>query len=65
MNLRNVFAVAAAAVVSFGLAGAAVLASAVAAGIMASSKGRPTLTPSPRRTVRRVRCFFVMNMFCP
>jgi hypothetical protein len=44
----------------FGLA--AVWASAVQAGIIASNKGRPTVTPAPRRNVRRERCFFVMNM---
>src|SRR6187401_2144840 len=41
---------------------AAVCASAVPAGIIASSSGRPIAAPSPRRTVRRVRCFFVTNM---
>src|SRR5580698_9775748 len=50
---------------SRGFGAAAVLAMAVAAGIMASSRGRPTLTPSPRSTVRRHRCFLVMNMVCP
>src|SRR5580698_943982 len=50
---------------SLGLGAAAVLASAVAAGIMASSSGRPTLTPKPRRTLRRLRNFLVMNMIAP
>src|SRR6185503_19024935 len=43
----------------FGLA--AVWARAVQAGIIASRSGRPTVTPAPRRNVRRERCFFVMN----
>src|SRR5277367_5960526 len=50
---------------SRGFGAAAVLAIAVAAGIMASSSGRPTVTPNPRSTVRRLRCFLVMNMVCP
>src|SRR4029453_4701254 len=41
---------------------AAVCASAVLAGIMASSKGSAIVAPRPRRNVRRGRCFFVMNM---
>src|SRR5512143_3755481 len=41
---------------------AAVWASAVPAGIMASSKGRATVAPMPRRKVRRCKCFFVRNM---
>ena len=45
-----------------GVALAAVCASAVRAGIIASSSGRPSVAPSPRRTVRRVRCFLVTNM---
>jgi hypothetical protein len=44
----------------FGLA--AVWASAVQAGIIASSRGRPTVTPAPRRNVRRERCILVMNI---
>src|ERR1700733_14870514 len=50
---------------SRGLGAAAVLARAVEAGIIASSSGRPTVAPRPRRTVRRLRCFFVMNMSGP
>ncbi len=46
-----------------GFAAAAVCAIAVAAGIIASSSGRDTLTPRPRNTVRRDRCFLVMNIF--
>src|SRR5690606_6570508 len=38
--------------------------SAVPAGIIASSKGSATVLPRPRRTMRRERCFFVMNMVC-
>src|SRR5262245_34156332 len=30
------------------------------AGVMASSHGNATVTPSPRRTVRRDMCFFVI-----
>src|SRR6185437_7190217 len=45
-----------------GLGAAAVWARAVPAGIMASSNGRPMLTPTPLMTVLRERCFFVMNM---
>ena len=37
------------------------LANAVAAGTMASRKGRANATPLPRRKVRRDRCFFVRN----
>src|SRR5690606_16414080 len=44
---------------SFGAA--AVCAVAVAAGIIASSSGRPIATPAPRSTVRRDKCFFVRN----
>jgi hypothetical protein len=43
-----------------GLAG--VFASAVAAGIIASSSGRARVAPIPRRNVRRARAFFVMIM---
>src|SRR5678809_663124 len=42
---------------------AAVCDSAVAAGIMASSRGRARLTPAPLSSVRRDRCFFVKNIF--
>src|SRR5262249_5560425 len=45
-----------------GLGDAAVCASAVHAGTIASSRGRPMATPAPRRNVRRDRCFFVMNI---
>src|SRR5262249_12373988 len=41
---------------------AAVFASAVAAGTMASRKGRPSATPLPRRNVRRERYFLVRNV---
>src|SRR5919109_790366 len=41
---------------------AAVCASAVAAGTIASSSGSATDAPTPRSTVRRSRCFLVMNM---
>src|SRR5690606_33929839 len=41
---------------------AAVCASAVRAGIIASSSGSAMVAPTPRRTVRRDRCFFVMNI---
>jgi hypothetical protein len=41
---------------------AAVCASAVAAGIIASSSGNASVTPAPRNTVRRLRCLFVTNM---
>src|ERR1700722_2845399 len=44
-----------------GFGEAAVLASAVPAGIMASSSGSAIDTPIPRRTVRRDRCFLVMK----
>src|SRR5215475_11241108 len=40
----------------------AVCASAVAAGIIASSSGSASVTPAPLSTVRRERCFFVRNM---
>src|ERR1700733_2165056 len=41
---------------------AAVCASATLAGIIASSKGNATTAPTPRNTVRRDKCFFVMNI---
>src|ERR1051326_9027893 len=41
---------------------AAVWASAVRAGIIASSSGSASAVPIPRSTVRRERCFLVMNM---
>ena len=41
---------------------AAVCASSVAAGTMASRSGRASVTPVPRRKVRREMCFFAMNM---
>ena len=41
---------------------AAVLTSGVPAGIIESSSGSASVTPMPRRNVRRGRCFFVMNM---
>jgi hypothetical protein len=41
---------------------AAVWASAVAAGIIASSSGNASVTPAPFSTVRRDRCLFVRNM---
>jgi len=41
---------------------AAVFRWAVAAGTIASRNGNATVAPSPRRTVRRERCFLVMNM---
>src|SRR5262249_42207068 len=47
----------------FGLA--AVCARAVQAGTIASSSGRPIVTPAPRRNVRRERCIFVMNIGAP
>src|SRR3990167_920062 len=47
---------------SFGVGPAAVWASAVRAGIMASSSGSAIVAPTPRSTVRRDRCFFVMNI---
>src|SRR6185312_3639610 len=48
-----------------GLAAAAVWASAVAAGTIASSNGSPTAAPIPLRTVRRLMCFLVMNIALP
>src|SRR5687767_2009791 len=44
---------------------AAVCASATRAGTIASSSGSASVAPRPRRTVRRSRAFFVMNMFDP
>ena len=41
---------------------AAVCASAVPAGTIDSSSGSASVTPAPRRNVRRERCFFVMNV---
>ena len=43
------------------LGSAAVLPSGVCAGTIESSSGSASDTPMPRRTVRRERCFFVMN----
>ena len=40
---------------------AAVLTSGVPAGIIESSSGSASVTPMPRRNVRRGRCFFVMK----
>src|SRR5580765_5092728 len=45
-----------------GVTFAAVCARTVRAGIIASSKGRPSVAPRPRSTVRRVRYFLVTNM---
>ena len=47
---------------SFGVGAAAVCASAVRAGIIASSKGSAMVAPMPRSTVRRDRCFLVTNI---
>jgi len=44
----------------FGLA--AVLFKGVCAGTIDSSSGNATVTPAPRRNVRRERCLFVMNL---
>src|SRR5690349_449053 len=44
----------------FGLA--AVLLNGVCAGTIASNSGSATVTPTPRRNVRRGMCFFVMNI---
>src|SRR5579864_5322110 len=41
---------------------AAVLATGVCAGTIESSSGSAKDTPMPRRTVRRERCFLVMNI---
>src|SRR5205814_10138024 len=43
---------------------AAVCASAVAAGIIESSSGSASVTPMPRRNVRRGTARFVMNVIC-
>jgi len=48
---------------NLGFGDAAVWASAVAAGIIASSKGSASAAPLPRRIVRREMCFLVINMF--
>src|SRR5580658_1276440 len=48
-----------------GLGVAAVCARAVEAGIIASRSGSARVAPAPRRTVRRERCFFVMNIGAP
>src|SRR5262245_61525445 len=45
-----------------GFPAAAVCASAVAAGIIASRSGRASVAPAPLRTVRRGMCFFVKNI---
>src|SRR5215469_9747421 len=45
-----------------GVAFAAVSASAVRAGIMASSSGSAKAAPAPRNTVRRVKCFLLTNI---
>ena len=45
-----------------GFTAAAVFASAVPAGIIASSSGRAMAAPAPLSIVRRERCFFVRNM---
>ena len=37
----------------------------VCAGIIESSKGSARVTPAPRNTARRERCFLVMNMRSP
>src|SRR3712207_4129873 len=47
---------------SFGIGAPAVWASAVRAGIIASSSGNATVAPRPRSTVRRDRCFLVTNI---
>src|SRR3984957_18401652 len=47
---------------SFIFGAAAVCASATVAGIIASSSGSATTAPTPRRTVRRDRCFLVRNI---
>src|SRR5579862_5496884 len=41
---------------------AAVFCNSVCAGTMESSSGSAIVTPTPRRNVRRGRCFFVMNI---
>src|SRR5437868_14249666 len=47
---------------SRGVALAAVFASAVLAGIIASSSGNAMAAPTPRSTVRREMCFLVINI---
>src|ERR1700733_16324968 len=47
---------------SFIFGAAAVCARATAAGIIASSNGSATTAPTPRRTVRRDKCFLVRNI---
>src|SRR5436189_4550634 len=42
---------------------ATVCANAVAAGIIESSSGRPSIMPAPRRNVRRGKCFLVRNIY--
>src|ERR1051326_1004106 len=44
---------------------AAVLAKGVCAGSIESSSGSATVTPAPRRNVRRERCFFEMKFIVP
>jgi hypothetical protein len=46
-----------------GLAFAAVFASAVLAGTIASSSGKAIAAPAPRSSVRREMCLRVMNMW--
>ena len=48
-----------------GIGLAAVAASAVRAGTMASKSGSAMVAPMPRRKVRRFRCFFEMNIVTP
>ena len=43
---------------------AAVLRNGVCAGTIESKRGRAEVTPIPRRTERRERCFFVINILC-
>src|SRR5882757_7332022 len=45
-----------------GFGAAAVFESATPAGIIADNKGKATLAPAPRSTVRRLRCFFRINI---
>ncbi len=47
-----------------GFGTAAVAASAVEAGIIASRSGSASVTPLPLRTVRREMCFLVINIDC-
>ena len=44
---------------------AAVFCHGVATGAIASRKGSAIVTPMPRRTVRRERCFLFRNSTCP